>query len=153
MNDVTVTLFQSRDENYYGGTMTAPTNRDSDKFMLRLPDGMRERVRIEAEKNNRSMNAEVVARLDDSFVLTKKDDHFALVLDLSRVGEIDYESQLNRITELLFAKRLETSGAKDADEQGKNAGRSPGYPTKEALDRLHDAVNRSGLNPKSKKTG
>lgn len=38
-----------------------------DKFMLRLPEGMRERIRVAAEENGRSMNAEIVARLDKSF--------------------------------------------------------------------------------------
>jgi len=38
-----------------------------DKFMLRLPEGMRERVRVSAEKNGRSMNAEIVGRLMESF--------------------------------------------------------------------------------------
>lgn len=34
-----------------------------DKFMLRFPDGMRERLKEEAAKNNRSMNAEIIYRL------------------------------------------------------------------------------------------
>ena len=38
-----------------------------DKFMLRFPEGMRERIRVAAEKNGRSMNAEIVSRLDESF--------------------------------------------------------------------------------------
>ncbi|EIL98231.1 Arc family DNA-binding protein [Rhodanobacter sp. 115] len=36
-----------------------------DKFMLRLPDGMREQIAGAAKANNRSMNAEIVARLQD----------------------------------------------------------------------------------------
>lgn len=40
------------------------TGRDSDKFMLRLPDGMRDRLKAQAEANKRSMNAEIVARLE-----------------------------------------------------------------------------------------
>ena len=43
------------------------TGRDSDKIMLRVPDGMRERIKEAAEKNNRTMNAEIVARLQASF--------------------------------------------------------------------------------------
>lgn len=35
----------------------------ADKFMLRMPDGMRDRIRAAAENNNRSMNAEIVASL------------------------------------------------------------------------------------------
>jgi len=37
-----------------------------DKFMLRLPEGMRDRIRLESEKIGRSMNAEIVARLERS---------------------------------------------------------------------------------------
>ena len=38
----------------------------ADKFVVRFPDGMRERIRAAAEANNRSMNAEIVARLEES---------------------------------------------------------------------------------------
>lgn len=37
-----------------------------DRYMLRLPDGLRERLKTIAEANNRSMNAEIVARIEDS---------------------------------------------------------------------------------------
>lgn len=40
------------------------TSRESDKFMLRLPEGMRERVKASAEANNRSMNSEVVQAIE-----------------------------------------------------------------------------------------
>lgn len=43
-----------------------PVNRDSDKFMLRLPDGMRDRIGALAKESGRSMNAEIVARLERS---------------------------------------------------------------------------------------
>lgn len=45
------------------GLLEAPsdkTGRDSDQFALRLPDGMRELVRDSAERNRRTMNAEMV---------------------------------------------------------------------------------------------
>ncbi|UMY16682.1 Arc family DNA-binding protein [Methylobacterium organophilum] len=42
------------------------TGRASDKFMLRLPDGMRDQLKVSAEENKRSMNAEIVARLEES---------------------------------------------------------------------------------------
>lgn len=38
-----------------------------DKFMLRLPDGMRERIKRAAEGNNRSMNAEIIDTLHDKY--------------------------------------------------------------------------------------
>lgn len=37
-----------------------------DKFMLRMPEGMRERIAKSAKENNRSMNAEIVSRLERS---------------------------------------------------------------------------------------
>jgi hypothetical protein len=45
----------------------SPVGRSSDKFMLRLPDGMREQIAESAKQNNRSMNAEIVARIEDSY--------------------------------------------------------------------------------------
>lgn len=38
--------------------------REHDKFMLRLPDGMREHLKSEAASNKRSLNAEIVDRLE-----------------------------------------------------------------------------------------
>lgn len=46
----------------------SPENRAlTDKFMLRLPDGMRDRIKTVAEANNRSMNAEIVATLEEKY--------------------------------------------------------------------------------------
>lgn len=45
---------------------SARPGRGSDQFPLRLPDGMRERLKAEAEKNSRSMNAEIVDRLEQA---------------------------------------------------------------------------------------
>lgn len=47
--------------------MSGPTGRESDKFMLRLPDGMRDRIKTAADANNRSMNAEIVATLEEKY--------------------------------------------------------------------------------------
>lgn len=46
--------------------MAPTTGRDSDKFMLRLPEGMRDEIASEAAKSGRSMNAEIVHRLANS---------------------------------------------------------------------------------------
>lgn len=40
--------------------------RDQDKFMVRLPDGMREKISADAKAKGRSMNAEIVARIANS---------------------------------------------------------------------------------------
>lgn len=39
------------------------TNTESEKVMLRLPDGWRRALKIAAAMNGRSMNAEIVQRL------------------------------------------------------------------------------------------
>lgn len=41
--------------------------REDPKFMLRLPGDMRDRIAEAAKANNRSMNAEIVARLEATF--------------------------------------------------------------------------------------
>jgi hypothetical protein len=38
-----------------------------DKFMLRLPEGMRDRIKAVADANNRSMNSEIVATLEEKY--------------------------------------------------------------------------------------
>ncbi|MFC2252504.1 Arc family DNA-binding protein [Labrys portucalensis] len=50
------------------------TGRGSDKFMLRLPDGMRDRIGDAAKLNKRSMNAEIVDRLENSFAQKKSSE-------------------------------------------------------------------------------
>lgn len=39
----------------------------ADKFIIRMPDGLRDRIAEAAFKNGRSMNAEVVAALENAF--------------------------------------------------------------------------------------
>lgn len=53
------------------------TGRESDKFMLRLPDGMRERIKEVADASGRSMNAEIVFRLNASLSYNSMEDMFA----------------------------------------------------------------------------
>lgn len=44
-----------------------PPSRTAEQFVVRFPEGMRDRIKEAAEVNNRSMNAEIVARLEASF--------------------------------------------------------------------------------------
>lgn len=69
----------------------------ADKFMLRFPDGMRDRIREEAENNNRSMNAEIIARLASSFDKATKSD-----VDLSK----ELAEMKREIRRLLWGTRL-----------------------------------------------
>lgn len=42
-------------------------SRVADQFVVRLPPGMRDRIAVEAKKNNRSMNAEIVSILQSHY--------------------------------------------------------------------------------------
>jgi enolase len=56
-----------------------------DKFMLRFPEGMRDRIAEVAKANGRSMNAEIIARLQKSLA----DERSAAVL--GDFGEAAYD--------------------------------------------------------------
>lgn len=45
----------------------AKAGRGDDQYMVRFPEGLRDRIKGAAEENGRSMNTEIVARLEDSF--------------------------------------------------------------------------------------
>jgi hypothetical protein len=47
--------------------MTKFASQELDKVIVRLPDGMRDRLKAAAKKGNRTMNAEIVSRLEFSF--------------------------------------------------------------------------------------
>jgi len=47
-------------------------SRGLDKFVLRLPEGMRDKIGVAARTNKRTMNAEIIQRLDASFSSTNE---------------------------------------------------------------------------------
>lgn len=57
-------------------------SRTADKFVVRLPDGLRESINQVAEKNHRSMNGEIVARIDGSLDLERKYEEMRLLNSL-----------------------------------------------------------------------
>lgn len=102
------------------------SSRTADKFVVRLPDGMRERIAEVAHGHHRSMNSEIIARLKRS--LEGEDvggDVFTVYLPDSLRAEIEPLAQDNDrsvIGEVLYRlKRLITTD-KLADEQGRMIG-------------------------------
>jgi len=84
-----------------------------DKFQLRMPSGMRERIRIAAEKSGRSMNAEIVARLEESFRTGETFERFnvmSVALDekLEKVREEIDHMEKSKSEAADFIKQLET---------------------------------------------
>gem|GEM_PF-5958417 len=67
-------------------------SRDLDKVIVRLPDGMRDRIKAAAEHNGRSMNAEIVQALDYWLAI---EIHYEVELgpgtDAQKVGRADWE--------------------------------------------------------------
>ncbi|MNO12939.1 Arc-like DNA binding domain protein [compost metagenome] len=47
-------------------TQVVYSSRTADKFVVRLPDGMREQIADVAKDNHRSMNSEIISRLKKS---------------------------------------------------------------------------------------
>lgn len=56
------------------------TGRESDKFMLRLPEGMRDKIAEAAKANGRSMNSEIIARLSSAEAMSPLQALDAIVL-------------------------------------------------------------------------
>ena len=54
--------------------MNERKTQNQDKFIARLPPGMRERLKAFSEKNHRSMNAELIAALEHWLILTEDQD-------------------------------------------------------------------------------
>lgn len=55
-------------------TESMKPGRGADQFPLRLPEGMRDQIKNAAAKSGRSMNAEIIDRLEDSFTLDSYSD-------------------------------------------------------------------------------
>lgn len=75
-----------------------------DKYVLRLPDGMRERLRAAAEANGRSMNAEINHRLEQSF-----EGPATITMEIKR----ELNLAVKEFLEEGLAKRLGSSGRRD----------------------------------------
>ncbi|MCZ8079094.1 MAG: Arc family DNA-binding protein [Rhodobacteraceae bacterium] len=47
--------------------MEKPQIQPQDKYIVRMPDGLRDRIKAAADRNGRSMNAEIVSTLQDAY--------------------------------------------------------------------------------------
>lgn len=87
-------------------------SRDLDKVIVRLPDGMRDDLKLMAEANKRSMNAEIVARLEESFRPPRQREPIVYVSDRPDIPPGDYDlsdvvARLERVTEKLKSRMPE----------------------------------------------
>lgn len=80
------------------------SSRTADKFVVRLPDGMREQIGDVSRDNHRSMNSEIIARLQRSLKEDAGSDANAeiseKVLDANHMSELLDRSMASRIFQL-----------------------------------------------------
>ena len=99
--------------------MTEKPVRDHDKFMLRMPDGLRERIAGSARVNGRSMNSEIVATLLDQYPDTSPElqSRYNAVAELAYeiAGEEKGQALVDLIGDLLtfVVQHYETPGLSD----------------------------------------
>lgn len=106
--------------------MAGTTGRDSDKFMLRLPRGMRQRIRRAADSNGRSMNQEIIHALESHFPAGPSPKELARNIDLfltwAQSGRTDFfkergrESLLNSLKNFREIVEAEAADDREADE-------------------------------------
>ncbi|OXS89933.1 hypothetical protein B7H01_19870 [Pandoraea apista] len=100
--------------------MTKAPSRTADQFVVRFPDGMRDRIASAAKDSGRSMNAEIVARLEKSF--QRDTDELSPIAQekLDRLAAQNEELR-NRLDEV-FAQVIKTLRI-DANAVGENGRR------------------------------
>jgi len=99
---------------------------DQDKYQVRFPDGMRDLLKEAAASNNRSINAEIIARLSWSL----ETENVVAAANGDPEGQelfLDAITKLNMGMQQLLAK-LEDAGAEDRARSGQ----------KNTLERLDD---------------
>lgn len=89
--------------------MKATNSRTADKFVVRLPDGMRERVAEVARANHRSMNSEIIDRLEQSLLNNRFEP-----VQIETVDTEELKSELNRAYRIID-RLLQNSTATQED--------------------------------------
>lgn len=74
-----------------------PKRQLEEKFVVRLPDGMRERIALQARENTRSMNSEIVHRLETTAELEAALDRALKIIDQLLAATPAYEQPGARV--------------------------------------------------------
>lgn len=104
-------------------------SRNAPKFVIRLPDGMRDQIGDVARNNKRSMNSEIISRLERSLAADNLDtvlpDALVIYLPNPLLAEIDSQARVNeRSTNAEVTYRLKRSVTMEqlCDEQARMIG-------------------------------
>lgn len=81
-----------------------------DKFTVRFPEGMRDKIAEKAKENNRSMNAEIILALE-KYLESQKQDVFKSSGSHSQLEELEfnlkkYTETIKSLTKILENKSL-----------------------------------------------
>lgn len=90
-----------------------PPSRVAEQFVVRFPDGMRGRIAEAAKANNRSMNAEIVARLERSFTAGEEIEELAFESAFEATG---LKREVERLGKLLEERESKARQSPTADE-------------------------------------
>jgi hypothetical protein len=116
-----------------------------DRFIVRFPDGMRDRIAEAAKANNRSMNSEIIARLQASFD-DELPDRTAEMLLHGELGAT-VKSVNNTMRHLaLLSKRLQVESLRPVHFGGGSAvqGQAPGASGSAQPATLSELMEKSG---------
>ncbi|AVX04244.1 hypothetical protein MXMO3_01718 [Maritalea myrionectae] len=79
-----------------------------DKFMLRMPPGMRDKLKKVANENSNSLNSEIIARLEQSFNLHPTEKSFDAAFTRMEKATIEMEERSKELEKyILKFKALE----------------------------------------------
>ncbi len=98
--------------------MSEDQNRSlNDKFMLRLPDGMRDRIKDAAAKGNRSMNAEIIGTLELAYPDERPEKKFLE----SMTEAFKYLSTIDPEKRAILEEEVQKQMARNAIQRARNA--------------------------------
>jgi hypothetical protein len=101
-------------------TQDSPSRRQ-DQFVIRMPDGLRERIAEAAKDQGRSMNAEIVMTLEMTYPPTPPPEEIVPILEgvlrMSQAGKV--RNQWNQLYSLLreFHARLEAETKNESESK------------------------------------
>lgn len=128
-------------------TKTPKAVQTQDKFVVRLPDGMRDQIAAAAEAAGRSMNAEIVQRLADSMDPATAASHMIEIVTKANrvalacgmlVGQVEGAAGALEVEADLPAGTLTRRVSKDRNK------------LMDLLGEFEEAVNRAWSNPAAK---
>lgn len=97
------------------------------QFVVRMPPDLRERIRIAAEKNKRSMNAEILSTLEEVYPrLIDENEYYFYLHELSDMigGSSQFDekikSRAKRLSEILGPRVAVLIGENEEDVEAEN---------------------------------